>query len=156
MLEAEALDQLRLVARGRPLVVDYFARHYRGENCGDITVGFPTRPLEPCYRELEPMSGIRVLAPRHLVPVLEAGAIVRLTRGRGCSASSRSPSRGPTSGSSSSTTPATGDERLIGGAAARPMSSDRVWTVALLAAFIVLVVMLGLSLLEVFELLPGT
>lgn len=36
------------------------------------------------------------------------------------------------------------------------MRSEPVWAVAVLAALIVLVVMLGIALLEVFGLLPGT
>ena len=72
----QALPQL---AHGRPLIVDYYAVRLRGVRVGDITAGFRSRLLEPCYVELEPIHGVRVLAHRRLLELLtEGGATLRL------------------------------------------------------------------------------
>jgi hypothetical protein len=72
----QALPQL---ARGRPLIVDYYAVSFRGIRVGDITAGFASSLREPCYVELEPINGVRVLAHRRLLGLLtEGGATLRL------------------------------------------------------------------------------
>jgi hypothetical protein len=66
-------------ARGRPLIVDYYAVPLRGIRVGDITACFRSRLLEPCYVELEPINGVRALAHRRLLELLtEGGATLRL------------------------------------------------------------------------------
>jgi hypothetical protein len=70
--------ELRQLARGRPLVVDYYAVPLRGLRVGDITAGFPSSVLEPCYVELEPTDGVRILAHRRLLKLLtDGGATLR-------------------------------------------------------------------------------
>jgi hypothetical protein len=69
---------LRRLAGGRPLVIDYYVSRHRGLTVGDLTARFPSEPLEPCYVELEPIDGIRVLAHRRLMKLLTDGATLRL------------------------------------------------------------------------------
>lgn len=78
-VEPVAREYLRLVSEGRPLVIDYYARRYRGSTVGDVIVGFPSRSLEPCYPELASIDDVRVLAHHRLIGVLEAGATLRVT-----------------------------------------------------------------------------
>ena len=62
------------LAGGRPLVIDYFASRHGGLTVGDITVRFADAELEPHYVEIIPVSGVRVLAERHLIGLLADGA----------------------------------------------------------------------------------
>jgi hypothetical protein len=66
------------LAGERPLVIDYYASRSRAFTVGDLTVEFASGPLEPCYVELEPIVGVRVLAHRRLVHLLSDGAELHL------------------------------------------------------------------------------
>jgi len=78
-VEPNLQQELPHLARGRPLIVDYYAVPLRGIRVGDITAGFRSRLLEPCYVELEPINGVRVLAHRRLMELLtDGGATLRL------------------------------------------------------------------------------
>ena len=70
---------LRASANGRPLVIDYFTSRHRGLAVGDLTVGFPSRNLEPRYIEIQAIEGVSVLVERSLLYLLE-GATLRLGR----------------------------------------------------------------------------
>lgn len=65
---------LPTLAGGRPLVIDYFASRHGGLTVGDITVRFADAPLEPCYVEIVPVAGVRILVERHLIGLLADGA----------------------------------------------------------------------------------
>jgi len=78
-IESNLNQELPQLAHGRPLVIDYYAAPLRGIRVGDITAGFPSNLLEPCYVELEPINGVRVLAHRRLLGLLtDGGATLRL------------------------------------------------------------------------------
>lgn len=74
----ELLGCIERLAGKRPLVIDYYASRSRGVTVGDVTAEIASGPLEPCYVELEPIAGVRVLAHRRLVHLLSAGAELRL------------------------------------------------------------------------------
>ena len=80
-VELEVEPQLRRGladrARGRPIVIDYFASRRCGLTVGDLTVRFATRPLERRYIDLVPIDGVEVLAEEHLVQLLSDGATLR-------------------------------------------------------------------------------
>jgi hypothetical protein len=72
------LGCIERLAGERPLVVDYYASRSRGFTVGDLTAEFASGPLEPCYVELEPIAGVRVLCHRRLVDLLSDGAELHL------------------------------------------------------------------------------
>jgi hypothetical protein len=80
-IELEIEPQLRRGlanrARGRPIVIDYYASRRCGLTVGDLTVAFATRPLERWYIELVPIDGVKVLAEERLVQLLSDGATLR-------------------------------------------------------------------------------
>ena len=73
-LAGDVARVLPSLAGGRPLVIDYFASRHGGLTVGDITVRFADAPLEPCYVEILPVRGVRVLVERHLIGLLADGA----------------------------------------------------------------------------------
>jgi hypothetical protein len=79
-MDRELRGCIERFAGQRPLVIDYYASRSRGFTVGDLTVEFASGPLEPCYVELKPIAGVRVLAHRRLVHLLSDGAELRLTR----------------------------------------------------------------------------
>ena len=76
-IEPELRRRLFDLARGRPIVIDYYASRHCGLTVGDLTVRFATRPLEPRYLELVPIEGVRVLAEQRIVRLLSDGATLR-------------------------------------------------------------------------------
>ena len=73
-------EQVGHLARGRPLIIDYYAVPLRGIRVGDMTARFASRPLEPRYVELRPVDGVRVLAHHLLLELLtDGGATLRLS-----------------------------------------------------------------------------
>jgi hypothetical protein len=77
-IEVEVEPQLRRGlanrARGRPVVIDYYASRRCGLTVGDLTITFATRPLKGRYIELVPIDGVKVLAEERLVHLLSEGA----------------------------------------------------------------------------------
>jgi hypothetical protein len=78
LVDRELRGRIERLAGERPLVIDYYACRMRGFTVGDLTVEFAWGRLEPCYVELEPIAGVRVLAHRRLVDLLSGGAALRL------------------------------------------------------------------------------
>ena len=72
------LGRLAAVAKGRLLVIDYYASWHRGLAVGDLTVRLGEPDAEPRYVELAAVEGVTVLAERGLLGIL-AGAILRET-----------------------------------------------------------------------------
>jgi hypothetical protein len=75
MLRLSATPRLRevmsAVARGRPIVIDYYASARCGVVVGDITAGFaPDQPTQDHVR-LADLEGVPVFAERRFVPLLE-------------------------------------------------------------------------------------
>lgn len=76
-MTAELRASIRSVARGRPLVIDYFASHRCGPPVGDLTATF--RPEEPGsgYVELDSIEGVRLFVEIRLGALLAAGVTLR-------------------------------------------------------------------------------
>ena len=70
--------KLTELARGRAVVIDYFASRRCGATLGDLTAAFGSPELGTDYVELEPVDGIPVVAERHLLSLLAGGATLRL------------------------------------------------------------------------------
>jgi hypothetical protein len=65
-------------ARGRHLVIDYFASHRCGAPVGDLTATFRADEPGADYVELDPLDDVRCFAEARLVPLLaEARATLR-------------------------------------------------------------------------------
>lgn len=77
-LEPELASRLPELARGRALVIDYFASGRCGATVGDLTVSFVESPPGEDYLELEPLGAVPVFAERALLAVLARGATLRL------------------------------------------------------------------------------
>ena len=73
-VDADLRARLAEWAAGRPLVIDWFATRRCNVTVGDLTVRFPSAPLEPRYIELLPIGPVRVVAERSLLPLLAEGA----------------------------------------------------------------------------------
>jgi hypothetical protein len=73
------LAGLPALAKGRPLVIDYWARRQRGLTLGDLSMRFGDPSTESRFVRLEPINGVDVLVEEHLLPLLE-GATLRLSR----------------------------------------------------------------------------
>ena len=76
-VDDEVARDLVAIARGRPLVVDYFANRHGALTVGDLTVGFANEPLEPRYVEIHQIAGVRTLVERHLIKLIRHGATLR-------------------------------------------------------------------------------
>jgi hypothetical protein len=75
-VEPSVRHGLATQARGRPLVIDYYACVLRGQTVGDLTIRFELPPAEPRYVELEALDGVSVIAERSLIGLL-IGATIR-------------------------------------------------------------------------------
>ena len=62
-------------ARGRAIVIDYFASARCGLVIGDITARFGPDPRPETYVRLSDLEGVPVLAERRLVPLLDESAL---------------------------------------------------------------------------------
>jgi hypothetical protein len=73
-IRIDAVDEvtraLVAMARGRPLVIDYFSNRHGGLTVGDLTIEFASKALEPRYVEILPIGGVGVLVERHLIEVI--------------------------------------------------------------------------------------
>lgn len=67
--------ELRSLARGRAIVIDYFASGRCGVVVGDITADFAPPPPTATHSEVRAIDGVRVFAERRLVPLLEETAV---------------------------------------------------------------------------------
>lgn len=67
--------RLAQLARGRPLVIDYYASVHRGLTVGDLTVRFGDPAAEPRFVELRPIDDVIVLAERSLLDVIDGATL---------------------------------------------------------------------------------
>ena len=63
------------LARGKVIVIDYFASGRCGVVVGDITAGFAAVPPSDTHVELADLDGVRVFAEARLIPLLEKTAV---------------------------------------------------------------------------------
>src|SRR5437899_8660455 len=78
-LELQLRESLGDLARGRVLVLDYFATQRCGVVVGDLTADFRDTPRTDGFVELASLQGVRVFAATRLLPVLaDAGPTLRL------------------------------------------------------------------------------
>jgi hypothetical protein len=73
-VDADVARALPALARGRPIVIDYFAARHGALTVGDITVDFRAGGLDPRYVEIEPVAAQRVIVERHLLSLVADGA----------------------------------------------------------------------------------
>jgi len=77
-LASDLRESLRSVARGRHLVIDYFASHRCGASVGDLTATFQVEQLGPDYVELDALEGVRFSSEARLGALLaDAGVTLR-------------------------------------------------------------------------------
>jgi hypothetical protein len=74
-LTADARSSMRSVARGRSLVIDYFASHRCGPPVGDLTARFIAEEPGSTYLELDPIEDVRLFVEVRLVPLLAAAGV---------------------------------------------------------------------------------
>ncbi len=66
------------LAKGRMLVIDYFASRRCSIVIGDLTVDFEVTPPGRGYVELASIKSVRVFAASRLLGILDAGSSLRL------------------------------------------------------------------------------
>ena len=78
-LEPTLRGSIAQLAKGRALVIDYFASRRCSVVVGDLTVDFEDTPPGPGYVEVASIESVRVFAALRLLGVLgDAGASLRL------------------------------------------------------------------------------
>jgi hypothetical protein len=77
-VEADLRAHLGTLAKGRVIVVDYFATRRCSVTLGDLTVDFRGTPPTGGQVELAAVEGVRLFADRRLLPLLrDAGPTLR-------------------------------------------------------------------------------
>jgi hypothetical protein len=74
-MTAELRSSVRSTARGRSLVIDYFASHRCGPPVGDLTATFIAEEPGSTYVELDPIEDVRLFVEVRLVPLLAAAGV---------------------------------------------------------------------------------
>lgn len=69
--------QLQALAKGHPLLIDFWVSRVRGWRVGDLQVVFAEPAREPRYVRVESIDGREVLVAKALLPVLK-GATLQL------------------------------------------------------------------------------
>lgn len=74
-LTAELRSSVQSAARGRSLVIDYFASQRCGPPVGDLTATFIAEEPGSTYVELGPIGDVRLFVEVRLVPLLAAAGV---------------------------------------------------------------------------------
>ena len=72
-LDADLHGSLAGLARGRRLVIGYFAARRCGTVVGDLSVAWHVEPPASWHRRLAPIEGVEVYADERLLGVLDIG-----------------------------------------------------------------------------------